>query len=222
MSKTLKKKTKSPPQKAKAVEDTAQRILKVATQLFAEKGFDGVSTKAICDQAQVNIAAIHYHFGTKELLYQKILNQFVNQSLDTATRTLRPPQNLEELRVRLEISIRETIESIIKQPEIHLIIHREVEMFHEYCEGVFKDTIQRLIETLGTFFAAAKEKGLLSKDIDPFMAAFSLHSQLAHQMRFDHVLKKLYGHSITEEEYRNRWIHHTLTLFLDGITPRSN
>lgn len=51
---------------------TRQRILETAERLFAEYGFTGVSLRTITTEAQVNIAAIHYHFGTKEELIEQI------------------------------------------------------------------------------------------------------------------------------------------------------
>jgi len=52
---------------------TRQRILKAAIELFAEKGFDGASVRAIVAKAQVNQAAINYHFDGKEGLYLEVI-----------------------------------------------------------------------------------------------------------------------------------------------------
>lgn len=49
--------------------NTRQALLEAACQLFAEHGFDAVSTRMIADAAQVNLGGIHYHFGSKEQLY---------------------------------------------------------------------------------------------------------------------------------------------------------
>mgnify|MGYP000184469773 CR=1 FL=1 len=50
--------------------DTRSRILDAAEVLFMEHGFDGTSMRMITSQAGVNLAAVNYHFGTKELLMQ--------------------------------------------------------------------------------------------------------------------------------------------------------
>jgi AcrR family transcriptional regulator len=47
---------------------TRERILDVAERLFAERGIRGASLRAITDQARVNLAAVHYHFGSKDAL----------------------------------------------------------------------------------------------------------------------------------------------------------
>jgi AcrR family transcriptional regulator len=52
---------------------TRERILKAAERLFAERGYDGTSVRAIVARARVNQAAINYHFAGKEGLYREIL-----------------------------------------------------------------------------------------------------------------------------------------------------
>ena len=54
-------------------EVTRERILKAAERLFAERGFDGTSIRAIVAKARVNQAAINYHFGGKDGLYREVL-----------------------------------------------------------------------------------------------------------------------------------------------------
>lgn len=48
---------------------TKELLIVTAGKLFAEFGFDGVSTRMIADEAGVKLSGIHYHFGGKEKLY---------------------------------------------------------------------------------------------------------------------------------------------------------
>lgn len=50
-------------------ESTKNRILRVSNELFARGGYAGTSIRDIADMAEVNLAAIHYHFKNKEGLY---------------------------------------------------------------------------------------------------------------------------------------------------------
>jgi AcrR family transcriptional regulator len=54
--------------------NTKEHILSVATDLFAKNGFEGTSVRDIANQAEVNLAAINYHFQNKENLYFEVFN----------------------------------------------------------------------------------------------------------------------------------------------------
>lgn len=55
----------------KKTESTKDLLVTSAGELFAKKGFDGISTRMIADRAGVKLSAIHYHFGSKEKLYEE-------------------------------------------------------------------------------------------------------------------------------------------------------
>jgi len=57
----------------KTPQKTREAILDAAERLFAEKGFEGASMRAITSNAGVNVAAANYHFGSKEALLKATL-----------------------------------------------------------------------------------------------------------------------------------------------------
>ena len=58
-------------------DETRERILDAAQELFAAKGFAGTSVREITRLAEVNVAAIHYHFGTKEAVLRGVTDRIV-------------------------------------------------------------------------------------------------------------------------------------------------
>src|SRR5213080_395686 len=62
--------------------DTRQKILQTAEQLFAEQGYAATSLRQIIAKAGVNLAAVHYHFGSKE----DLLDQLVHRKADPVNR----------------------------------------------------------------------------------------------------------------------------------------
>ena len=52
-----------------------RRLIEAAGELFVERGFQNTTTHEICQKAQVNGAAINYHFGSKEQLYLAVLEE---------------------------------------------------------------------------------------------------------------------------------------------------
>ena len=59
----------------KTAGDTRSRILDAGERLFMEHGFDGTSMRMITGRAAVNLAAVNYHFGSKELLIQEVFRR---------------------------------------------------------------------------------------------------------------------------------------------------
>ncbi|MEN8264718.1 MAG: TetR/AcrR family transcriptional regulator [Nitrospirota bacterium] len=55
--------------------DTKQRILDAAEYLFAHDGYRGTSLRAITGKARVNLAAVNYHFGSKETLLEEVIRR---------------------------------------------------------------------------------------------------------------------------------------------------
>lgn len=64
-----------------SAEETKVRLLHAAGQVFAEQGFERATVRDICSRAQANIAAINYHFGSKDRLYQAALMFWGEESL---------------------------------------------------------------------------------------------------------------------------------------------
>lgn len=54
---------------------TRQKILDSALALYAEKGIDGVPVRTLTSHAGVNVAAIHYHFGSTEALAEALFDE---------------------------------------------------------------------------------------------------------------------------------------------------
>lgn len=52
---------------------TRQHILEVAGRLYAEHGCKATTSKQVCTAAQVNLASVNYHFGSREGLYGAVL-----------------------------------------------------------------------------------------------------------------------------------------------------
>ena len=59
-------------------QDTRSSILDAARQIFAEKGFDKASIRAIAGDAGVDPALVHHYFGTKEKLFLASMNAPIN------------------------------------------------------------------------------------------------------------------------------------------------
>lgn len=58
---------------------TRERILGVAETLFARHGFAGASLRQVTAAAKVNLAAVNYHFGSKESLIEEVFRRRLDE-----------------------------------------------------------------------------------------------------------------------------------------------
>lgn len=52
---------------------TKDKIIEIAERLFAEQGYEATSLRQVIFEAGVNLAAVHYHFGSKEELLDAVV-----------------------------------------------------------------------------------------------------------------------------------------------------
>ncbi|MBG06915.1 MAG: hypothetical protein CMM59_22900 [Rhodospirillaceae bacterium] len=72
--------TKSPGRGRPGGDESRARILESAGKLFAERGFNGVSTRELAKAAGVNVSAIAYYFRGKKGLYRAVFDQLIEDT----------------------------------------------------------------------------------------------------------------------------------------------
>ncbi len=85
----------------KAQSDTRRRILAAADELFCEAGLDATTTREIAVRSQVNKALIHYHFGSKDELFEAVLDSYYDALFGKLQPALAHPGTLRERAERL-------------------------------------------------------------------------------------------------------------------------
>jgi len=86
-------------------QDTRQSILDAARSVFAEKGFDQASIRAIATEAQVDPALVHHYFGTKDKLFLESMNMPLNPAELIPKALSGPREEVGERMVRLVLSV---------------------------------------------------------------------------------------------------------------------
>jgi AcrR family transcriptional regulator len=84
-------------------ESSRERILRVATALFGEKGFDAVTTRTIAAAAGLNVATVAHHTGSKADLYEAVfarLHAHEETMLDAVLADVTDADVADPLRVR--------------------------------------------------------------------------------------------------------------------------
>jgi AcrR family transcriptional regulator len=117
--------TRRAPAKPKvdATADTRERILQAAEGLFAEHGFDAVSMRDITALANVNLAAVNYHFGSKQALLAEVFairaNALVAERLKLLETLPRDRNGRPRLEAVIEAFLRPSLEMSRQQGGAH-------------------------------------------------------------------------------------------------------
>lgn len=145
--------------------ETVDRILRAATVLFAERGFAETSLRTITGMADVNLAAVNYHFGSKKALIQAVFAQFMRpfcgelerrlthlEKAHSSTREQEQREIERLLRVLLE-SVTHATASIDQKPQrfmrlIHLAYTQTQDHLRNFLTQQFGGTHKRFISLL--------------------------------------------------------------------------
>lgn len=169
---------------ATEVQPTKERLLDAAELMFAEHGFDGVSIRDLSAAADVNVAAVNYHFQSKENLYAAVMSRrltpirtrmlaAINEVTDTKGETL----TLEDL---IRTFVTTYLEDALAHPHRDTFLRLLMRELHEprlKDPMIFKDWIIPVHMAFGNALTAARPE----IDWDKFMWIMaSIIGQVAH------------------------------------------
>lgn len=100
------------------------RILAAAVDLFAERGFDGATTRAIAERAGVTQPLLNYHFSSKDELWRAAVDSVFAELNATQAGRRDGLRGVDELTVG-RLMIREFIWFSARNPQLHRIITQE-------------------------------------------------------------------------------------------------
>jgi len=185
-------------------------LLRCGAELFAEKGFGGVSVRQICAHAGTSMNMIHHYFGSKEGLLNAIMEQFSTRIFAIPMRLFeKTPRSKEDFVSRLELLVETTLEAYIEQRALLMVVIREqpdAEGIIEYSQA-FVDFLER-----------CKRKGFVREELDSEMITGAILDRILNQVQFAPWLKRVHGVDVLNDvEYRQRWCKSNLDLFLYGL-----
>src|SRR5690606_40568323 len=95
------------PEGSAAGDNTAERILDAAEEVFAEVGYSGATLRMIASRADVTQALINYYFSSKYGLYEAVFFRRGRLIADGRMKLV------EELRQRADGSVRDVVKALL-------------------------------------------------------------------------------------------------------------
>jgi AcrR family transcriptional regulator len=144
------------------------RIVAAALELFADKSYEGATTREIAARAGVSQPSLNYHFRTKHDLWCAAVDGLfakLNQALGQRADGLR---GVDEL-TRAKLMVREFITFSAANPQLHRIITQESKGEGERIAWLVDEHVRPLYETTTALFASLSAQGLVADIPPPFL-----------------------------------------------------
>ncbi|MBS1950431.1 MAG: hypothetical protein OJF59_000359 [Cytophagales bacterium] len=191
---------------------TKEKILSAAQELFEEQGFDGTSVRDIAAKANVNVALINYHFGSKDLLITILIEEIANAAYiklaDIYKSNERPMQ-------KLFLAIDSMVDKIVDNKKYYQMLHRELSMTGrpELKDQLIK-SMKRNRTELKNIIEEGQGKKVFRTDIDMELTLSILFGVLQQ------VTGKAYLYKDANHKLKTRLRHHLHDLMSSFLSKK--
>ena len=204
------------PIRLPASERKAQ-ILRTATELFAQQGYEGTKTSLIAREAGVNEAIIFRHFNSKEDLYWAVLeasccaNEMNMQLKDVLDFAAEPEEVLCHL-------AEEVLKRVVSNPQMmRLLLFAALEN-HKLSHRFFRQYASLKYEELAGYIRMRVKAGDFRTDLDPLLAARGFFGMLIYHNQ----IQELFGGK-NVHAYEVKHVAETFVkIWLAGVRPEAH
>jgi TetR/AcrR family transcriptional regulator len=191
-------------------QDCRNKLIEVATPLFAKKGFNGVSVREVATAAGVNLSMISYYFGGKEGLYGEVLNeQFASlKGVDYLMEVDADPV------VKFEFYVRATVARYRKNPDLLRFYTSELTNPTPCFDTIVKPAIKRVVQILIDTFSEGLSHERFRKGLDPIDTVLALAGMINFYFLLEPATAEMVDHAPERDE---QLIRHMIDIFTQGV-----
>lgn len=196
-------------------EGTATTLLRAARQVFAQRGYDGASIRAITRRAGVNLGAVTYHYGSKKALYSAVLESVLGP---LEKRIVEATQRDAPALERIEAAVRAFFAHLAENPDQPRLLLQEVTAGKSPPPAV-KRIMRKVLGSVIGIVEEGQAAGSI-REGDPILLAAGIISQPVYMTLVQNVARELVGLDLTEPDTRARVVDHAVRFVRQGLAPR--
>jgi AcrR family transcriptional regulator len=200
--------------------EVAERLLRAATELSVEQGFDTCGLREIAARAEVSTGMIAYYFGDRQGLYEAMFQRVLDRISEKVAGLIE--DSTTDGDDRIDELLRLQVATVAADPWLPKLIIREVlaktespiktELATPAGQGPMKLMIRWIEEE--------QSRGVLRADLDPRMLAITLVSVSAFPFMLLPIIDDEIGLAL-DDEFPDRLIEHNQRLLARGIRALS-
>jgi len=138
-----------------ALSKTKDRIMMAAADIFAEYGYRHGTVRQIADKAGVNVAAVNYHFGSKDNLYKEVLQKWTEKIFQKYPNAMDSSQLISP-EDKLYFQIRQTLGKLFDEEQtpwfgklfVRMVTQDSTEQLGELADLFFKPSVDLFVEVI--------------------------------------------------------------------------
>lgn len=197
-------------------EDTTAALLRAGRTLFAERGYDGASVRAITKAAGVNLGAVTYHFGSKRAFYDAVLAAALAPLVEAVAAAGSGPG---EPMDRLEAVVRALFDFVFANPDVVLLLLQEITSGRNPPQPVVA-ALQANLKIVTSVLREGQARRQIRSG-DPRLMAFSLVSQPIYFTLARRPMKVLAGLDQRYPRIRERIVEHAVAFARRALSAGS-
>lgn len=195
---------------------TRKALLDAARHIFARNGFDGASVRMITTEADVNLGAITYHFGSKRGLYDAVLESGLRPLLGRVRAAAEQPGPAID---RMIAVVEAYFGHLAEHSELPYLLLQEVAAGRE-PPPVVLEIIGEVKNTIAGLHGQGVADGSV-RDGHPALMALSVASQPLYLTVIAPLLRMVVGIDLAEPTARRMVIEHVSGFVRRGLEPRT-
>lgn len=197
----------------------AERLIKAAVSLFAQHGFDAVSTGAVATAAGLTQSMVHYHFGTKDKLWNAAVEHIMQAHGNMFSLHLEDLRDVDPL-ARLKIMVRRFITANAAEPDLNRIILHEGMKDSPRLKWLAQRYMVRGYATFNSAIEAAIASGAVRR-LPPRDVTNIIVGACVTTFTLSRLLKEVYGDDATSAEAVSSLSDTLLEVLFKGLEAKT-
>lgn len=206
-----------PPKSAETEDSSREKLLDAAILLFADLGYEPVSTAAVARAAGLSQSMVHYHFGSKEQLWRAAITRLMRRRgrfFPVARLELADLNPLE----RLKVLIRRLVEANAAEPHYMRIVSHEAMARTERFDWLMEHYVRRGIAAFDDAIAAAMAQGLI-RTLPASQTSSIITSAATMTFSIGAVSTAMYGYDPDDREQVRIYSDTLIAVLFAGLLP---